>query len=172
MSSLFLCRDFYQFVRCLDLILTLAVCVHTISLNNESDLLMGERFGPGLHTINNQNPYQGVPVTEGHERYSVIFEPLQNVQTSQSTFKVTSLIDFTPYLEYFCNFERYLAAFKQGIESFESNQIMQEFRRETYKAANSFGEKECTHYASCYGQPLLFKVANAEAQAPAIQRQR
>ena len=34
------------------------------------------------HTINNANPYQGVTVTEGHGKYPVIFEPLQNVQTS------------------------------------------------------------------------------------------
>ena len=39
-------------------------------------------YEPGVHTINNANPYQGVTVTEGHGKYPVIFEPLQNVQTS------------------------------------------------------------------------------------------
>ena len=34
------------------------------------------------HTINNANPYQGITITEGHGKYPVIFEPLQNVQTS------------------------------------------------------------------------------------------
>ena len=62
------------------------------------------RYEPGVHTINNANPYQGVAVTEGHGKYPVIFEPLQNVQTSRSTYKVTSFIDFTPYLEYFQQF--------------------------------------------------------------------
>ena len=40
------------------------------------------RYEPGVHTINNANPYQGVTVTEGHGKYPVIFEPLQNVHTS------------------------------------------------------------------------------------------
>ena len=32
------------------------------------------RYEPGVHTINNANPYQGVVVTEGHGKYPVIFE--------------------------------------------------------------------------------------------------
>ena len=31
------------------------------------------RYEPGVHTINNANPYQGVTVTEGHGKYPVIF---------------------------------------------------------------------------------------------------
>ena len=38
-----------------------------------------ERYEPGVHTINNANPYQGITITEGHGKYPVIFEPLQNV---------------------------------------------------------------------------------------------
>ena len=64
-------------------------------------LAMRERYEPRAHTINNANPYQGITVTEGHSKYPVIFEPLQNVQMSCSTYKVTSFINFTPYLEYF-----------------------------------------------------------------------
>ena len=86
-----------------------------------------ERYEPGVHTINNANPYQGITVTEGHGKYPVIFEPLQNVQTSRSTYKVTSFIDFTPYLEYFQQFERYLEAFKTSIKAFENDPILQEF---------------------------------------------
>ena len=44
---------------------------------------MRERYEPGVHMINNANPYQGIMVTEGHGKYPVIFEPLQNVQTSR-----------------------------------------------------------------------------------------
>ena len=40
------------------------------------------RYELGVHIINNANPYQAVTVTEGHGKYPVIFEPLQNVQTS------------------------------------------------------------------------------------------
>ena len=50
------------------------------------------RYEPGVHTINNANPYQGVTVTEGHGKYPVIFEPLQNVQTSRSTYKLLHLL--------------------------------------------------------------------------------
>ena len=38
-----------------------------------------ERYDPGVHTINNANPYQGITVTEVHGKYPVVFEPLQNV---------------------------------------------------------------------------------------------
>ena len=58
---------------------------------------MRERYELGVHTINNANPYQGIMVTDGHGKYPVIFEPLQNVQTISSTYKVTSFIDFIPY---------------------------------------------------------------------------
>ena len=77
-------------------------------LPNGTDLLTGERYGPKVHTINNKDPYAGVSIEEGNGRYPVIFEPLQNVQTSRSMFKVTSFIDFTPYLEYFHSFEQHL----------------------------------------------------------------
>ena len=69
-------------------------------------------------------------MTEGHGKYPVIFEPLQNMQTSHSTYKVTSFIDFTPYLEYFQQFERYLKAFKSSINDFENDPVLQEFREQ------------------------------------------
>ena len=78
-------------------------------------------MNPRAHTVNNANPYQGITVTEGHGKYPVIFEPLQNVQMSRSTYKVTSFIDFTPYLEYFQQFERYLEAFKASIKAYYRN---------------------------------------------------
>ena len=86
-----------------------------------------EKHKLGVHTINNVNPYQGLTVTKGHGKYPVIFEPLQNVQTSRSTYKVTSFIDFTPYLDYFRQFEAYLEAFKASIKAFENNPVLQEF---------------------------------------------
>ena len=45
-----------------------------------------------VHTINNANPYQGVTVTEGHGKYPVIFEPLQNVQTADQPIKLHHLL--------------------------------------------------------------------------------
>ena len=115
-------------------------------------------YEPGVHTINNANPYQGVTVTEGHGKYPVIFEPLQNVQTSRSTYKVTSFIDFTPYLEYFQQFEKYLEAFKTSIKAFENDPILQEFRELTMAATNERTGEACKHYPVCYTQSILYKL--------------
>ena len=119
---------------------------------------LGERYEPGLHTINNVNPYQGLTVAEGHGKYPVIFEPLQNVQTSRSTYKVTSFIDFTPYLDYFRQFEGYLEAFKASIKAFENDPVLQEFRERTMVATNERTGEACSRYPVCYTQPRLYKV--------------
>ena len=97
--------------RVVYLLLLKQVVTVPMSPTESSDTFRAKgRYEPGVHTINNANPYQGVTVTEGHGKYPVIFEPLQNVQTSRSTYKVTYFIDFTPYLEYFHRFEMYLEA--------------------------------------------------------------
>ena len=111
---------------CLVLIEQVAMAPMTPTDSSDTSIVK-ERYDPGVHTINNANPYQGVTVTEGHGKYPVIFEPLQNVQTSRSIYKVTSFIDFTPYLEYFQQFKRYLEAFKTSIRAFENDPILQEF---------------------------------------------
>ena len=146
--------------------------IKATKLPNGTDLLTGERYGPKVHTINNRDPYAGVSVVEGNGRHPVIFEPLQNVQTSRSTFKVTSFIDFTPYLEYFRSFEQYLAAFRASIDSLEGDMVINEYRNAVYRATGSKGEQECTHYGYCFAQPLLFKVVNEQARAQALWRQR
>ena len=125
-----------------------------------------------MHTINNANPYQGVTITEGHGKYPVIFEPLQNVQTSRSTYKVTSFIDFTPYLEYFQQFERYLEAFKASIGTFENDPVLQEFREETIAATSDKRGEACRHYPICYVQPLLYRLRFEQAQQAAYRQQR
>ena len=117
-----------------------------------------KRYELGVHTINNANPYQGITITEGHGKYPVIFEPLQNVQTSHSTYKVTSFIDFTPYLEYFQQFERYLEAFKISIKAFKNDPILQEFREQTMAATSERTEEACRHYPVCYMQSILYKL--------------
>ena len=84
---------------------------------NVTGLLMRENGGPGAHTIQNENPYQGLDVTrEGHGKYSIIFEPLQNIQMSRSTYRVTSFIDFDPYLQYFANFEVIYGTVRRELE--------------------------------------------------------
>ena len=65
------------------LLLLRQVATVPISPTESSDALIAKgRYEQGVHTINNANPYQGVNVTEGHGKYPIIFEPLQNVQTS------------------------------------------------------------------------------------------
>ena len=118
------------------LLIKLVVTVPIFPTGSSGPVIGKGRYEPGVHTINNANPYQGVTVTEGHGKYPVIFEPLQNVQTSRSTYKVTSFIDFTPYLEYFQQFEKYLEAFETSIKAFENDPILQEFRELTMTATN------------------------------------
>ena len=108
---------------------------------------MRERYEPGVHTINNANPYQGITVTEGHGKYPVIFEPLQNVQTSRSTYKVTSFIYF-----------------KTSIKAFESDPVLQEFREQTMAATNDKTEEACKHYPVCFIQSILYKLRMEQLQ--------
>ena len=140
------------------LLLRQVVTVPIFPTEGPDALIAKGRYEPGVHTINNANPYQGVTMTEGHGKYPVIFEPLQNVQTSRSTYKVTSFINFTPYLEYFQHFERYLEAFKSFISNFENDPVLQEFQEQTMRATHNIKGEACRHYPACYSQSLLYKL--------------
>ena len=62
--------------------------------------------------IDNSNPYQNIqPVLPGQQAYPVQFEPLVHVRLSRSTYKITTFIEFKPYLESFKKFENYLETF-------------------------------------------------------------
>ena len=141
------------------------------STDSSDTSVVRERYEPGVRTINNANSYQGVTVTEGHGKYLVIFEPLQNVQTSRSTYKVTSFIDFTPYLEYFQQFERYLEAFRTSIRAFENDPILQEFSEATFAAMSNKKGEACKHYTACYVQLWLYRLRYKQAQAEAFRQQ-
>ena len=140
------------------LLLKLVATVPTSPTESPDAVIEKGRYEPGVHTINNANPYQGITVTEGHGKYPVIFEPLQNVQTSRSTYKVTSFIDFTPYLEYFQHFERYLEAFRSSISDFENDPVLQEFREHTMRATRNEKGEACRQYPACYPQSLLHQL--------------
>ena len=142
-----------------------------LTLPNNTDTLKGERYGPKVHTINNANPDQGVSVMEGHGKYPVIFKPLQNVQTGHLIYEVTSFIDFTPYLDYFQQFEGYLEAFKTSIQAFKDDPVMQEFRYQAVCATSDKRGEACKHYPACYVQPLLYKVAYNQARVQAFKQQ-
>ena len=141
--------------------------------NNLTDRLTGERRGPRVHTIQNEDPYQGLdPTREGNGKYPIIFEPLQNVQMSRSTYKVTSLIDFEPYLQYFTNFEEYLNKFLQGIENFIEDPVFREFRWESPMARGGDEGVDCSQPPKCEVQILLFEVRNQNARMEVYQQQK
>ena len=67
--------------------------------------------------IDNDNPYLGIKsIVPGQQPNSVLFEPMIHIRLSQSTYKVTSFIEFTPYIQSFINFEVYLNKFVEDIQ--------------------------------------------------------
>ena len=62
--------------------------------------------------IDNSNPYQSVqPILPGQQAYPVQFEPLAHIRLSRSTYKVTTFIEFKPYIASFLRFQRFLELF-------------------------------------------------------------
>ena len=67
--------------------------------------------------IDNGNPYLGIkPIIPGQQPNSVLFEPMVHIRLSRSTYKVTSFIEFAPYIQSFINFEKYLSQFVKDIQ--------------------------------------------------------
>ena len=67
--------------------------------------------------IDNGNPYLGIkPIIPGQQPNSVLFEPMVHIRLSRSTYKVTSFIEFAPYIQSFVNFEKYLSQFVKDIQ--------------------------------------------------------
>ena len=67
--------------------------------------------------IDNSNPYQSIqPILPGQQTYPVQFEPLAHIRLSRSTYKVTTFIEFKPYIEHFIRFPRFLEAFLADLE--------------------------------------------------------
>ena len=69
-----------------------------------------------MQNIDNDNPYQNIqPVLPGQQPYSVQFEPLAHIRLSRSTYKVTTFIEFKPYIDSFKNFHQYLQLFLEDM---------------------------------------------------------
>ena len=71
--------------------------------------------------INNNNPYEVKQVHPSSDfpntsTEPVIFEPIRNIKLSRATYKVTSYINFEPYLLNFMKFNEYLQAFKTDLK--------------------------------------------------------
>ena len=66
--------------------------------------------------IDNDNPYQvKQQLTKGQQLYPVVFEPLKHIKLSRSTFRVTTFVEFAPYIKSFDNFMDYLQQFIDDI---------------------------------------------------------
>ena len=74
--------------------------------------------------INNRDPYKDSEPEVGGLSYPVIFEPIQNVEFSRSVYKVTSMVDFTSYVEYFRKYEQYLTKLYRDIRKEEKVKII------------------------------------------------
>ena len=78
--------------------------------------------------INNRDPYKGREPEVGGLTYPVIFEPIQNVEFSRFVYKVTSMVDFNPYVEYFRKYEPYLTKLYKDIRKEKVKIITNQFR--------------------------------------------
>ena len=74
--------------------------------------------------IDNKNPYQDRTPEVGGFIYPVIFEPIQNVELSRSVYKITSIVDFSPYVEYFRTFEQYITKLYRDLRKEEKVKII------------------------------------------------
>ena len=90
--------------------LTMPSVIHE-EVNQE---VLQNRYSRKEKQIDNRNPYQNRNPEVGGFTYPVIFEPIQNVEFSRSVYKITSIVDFTPYVEYFRKYEQYLTKLYRG----------------------------------------------------------
>ena len=66
--------------------------------------------------IDNDRPYmRDKEVRKGDRLYPVVFEPIKNIRLSRSTYKVTSFIEFRPYIDSMDRFDRVLRDLKIDI---------------------------------------------------------
>ena len=66
--------------------------------------------------IDNLNPYQNIqPILPGQQAYPVQFEPLAHIRLSRSTYKITTFIEFGPYIDSFRKFQAYLETFLMDL---------------------------------------------------------
>ena len=66
--------------------------------------------------IDNEKPYlRDKENRKGNRLYPVVFEPIKNIRLSRSTYKVTSFIEFRPYIDSMNRFDRVLRELKVDI---------------------------------------------------------
>ena len=103
---------------CLAIIFWVLVNPRSIPEKTDKENTRSEMIKQRLtQNINNGNPYLGIkPIIPGQQPNSVLFEPMVHIRLSRSTYKVTSFIEFAPYIQSFVNFEKYLSQFVKDIQ--------------------------------------------------------
>ena len=91
---------------------------------------------------------------------------------SRSTYKVTSFIDFEPYLQYFTNFEEYLNKFLLEIVNYMEDPVFREFRWGSPMAREGNAGIDCSQQPKCEVWLPLFQVRNQNARMEAYRQQR
>ena len=104
--------------------------------------------------IDNKNPYQDRKPEVGGLIYPVIFEPIQNVEFSRSVYKITSIVDFSSYVEYFRKYEQYITKLYRGLRKEEKVKIIT-------NPFQLFKEKNNTSY-------LPMQLENVDCDRPEI----
>ena len=74
--------------------------------------------------IDNKNPYQDRTPEVGGLTYPVIFELVRNVEFSRSVYKITSIVDFSPYVEYFKKYEKYITKLYRDLRKEEKVKLI------------------------------------------------
>ena len=91
----------------------------------EGNLSMTQRVTKIQNPINNDDPYEGTTPIFPHEtKYPVIFEPLRNIKFSRLTYKITSFLDFSPYVSFFERYEKYINDFLEDIQDSEKVEMI------------------------------------------------
>ena len=97
--------------------------------------------------IDNTDPYkiQKYPRQESLE--PVIFEPLRNIKLSRATYKVTSYLNFKPYMDNFVKFHQYLERFLLDLKSPDR---MGDLVKRPKTLASNYTQGACNTYQSSY----------------------
>ena len=74
--------------------------------------------------INNKNPYKDRTPAVGGYTYPVIFEPIQNVEFSRLVYRVTSVVNFSPYVEFFQKYDQYITKLYRDLRKEEKVKLI------------------------------------------------
>ena len=96
----------------------------SVVLKEENHEVLSNKPALKEKPIDNKNPYQDRTPEVGGLTYPVIFEPIQNVEFSRSVYKITSIVDFSPYVEYFRKYEQYITKLYKDLMKEEKVKII------------------------------------------------